>query len=144
MSSNHRITVSLPIHVYDQLVNAAAAREMSASYLVNQALKDFLPRLIPVEQLRLTRDEPVPEPYPPLTTHHQVASAWLDLNVSQRVRMLSLYGIETPKIYGYSGVGDDIAPSQRLADIIMNTGPQEAAQFVETCREWLNTDEEDD
>jgi hypothetical protein len=46
---------SLPVDLHDELRAAAKARGLSASYLVQKALEDYLPRLIPVEELALVR-----------------------------------------------------------------------------------------
>ena len=37
------------------IVKAAEERDLSINYLVNLAVRDFLPRLIPVEEIRWTR-----------------------------------------------------------------------------------------
>lgn len=44
--------------LYDALTLAAAERGLSINYLVNAAVRDFLPRLIPAEELSLTRKDP--------------------------------------------------------------------------------------
>ena len=41
--------------LHERLVFEAEAREVSINWLVNRAVADFLDRLIPVEELRLTR-----------------------------------------------------------------------------------------
>jgi hypothetical protein len=46
---------SLPIDLHDELRTAAKDRGLSASYLVEKALRDYLPRLIPVDELALVR-----------------------------------------------------------------------------------------
>jgi hypothetical protein len=51
---------SLPVDLHDELRAAAKARGLSASYLVQKALEDYLPRLIPVEELALVRPVPLP------------------------------------------------------------------------------------
>lgn len=46
---------SLPVDLHNELREAAKARGVSASYLVQKAVEDYLPRLIPVEELTLVR-----------------------------------------------------------------------------------------
>jgi hypothetical protein len=46
---------SLPTDLHTALREAAKARGVSASYLVQKAVEDYLPRLIPVEELTLVR-----------------------------------------------------------------------------------------
>lgn len=46
---------SLPFALHDKLREEAKARGLSASYLVQKALEDYLPRLIPVDELALVR-----------------------------------------------------------------------------------------
>jgi predicted HicB family RNase H-like nuclease len=41
--------------IYEALSTAAEERGLSINRVVNEAVKDFLPRLIPVEEWRLTR-----------------------------------------------------------------------------------------
>ncbi len=41
--------------LHEALTNAAAERDISVNKLVNMAVADFLPRLIPVEELRWTK-----------------------------------------------------------------------------------------
>lgn len=41
--------------LHARLVQAASERGLSANYLVNVAIADFLDRLIPVEEIRWTR-----------------------------------------------------------------------------------------
>ena len=41
--------------VHEALVAAAEERGLSINYLVNEACKDFLPRLIPASEWKLTR-----------------------------------------------------------------------------------------
>ena len=43
----------LPPDLHAALTQAAAERDLSVNYLVVSALRDFLPRLIPVDQLTL-------------------------------------------------------------------------------------------
>lgn len=47
--------VRFPDDVHDQLVRAAEERDLSVNYLVVKAVQDFLPRLIPADELTLTR-----------------------------------------------------------------------------------------
>lgn len=55
--------IRLPDELLEQLRRAADERDLSMNYLVVKALQDFLPRLIPVSELRLTRDaEPRKQP----------------------------------------------------------------------------------
>ncbi len=46
---------SLPIALHAELRQAAKERGVSSSYLVELAVRDYLPRLIPVEELTLVR-----------------------------------------------------------------------------------------
>lgn len=46
---------SLPTDLHNELREAAKARGVSASYLVQKAVEDYLPRLIPVDELTLVR-----------------------------------------------------------------------------------------
>lgn len=46
---------SLPTDLHNELREAAKVRGVSASYLVQKAVEDYLPRLIPVEELTLVR-----------------------------------------------------------------------------------------
>ena len=41
---------------YEQLRVAADERGVSMNWLVNRAVQDFLPRLVPAHDLKLTRD----------------------------------------------------------------------------------------
>lgn len=53
------VGVRLPADLHAALVAAADERDLSVNYLVVAAVKDFLPRLIPVEEFSLTRkDQP--------------------------------------------------------------------------------------
>ncbi len=47
--------IRFPDELHDQLVRAADERDLSINYLVVKAVADFLPRLIPAEELTLTR-----------------------------------------------------------------------------------------
>lgn len=42
--------------LHERLTVAARERELSLNYLVNRAVEEFLDRLIPVDELRWTRD----------------------------------------------------------------------------------------
>jgi predicted transcriptional regulator len=42
--------------VYDRLVEAADERDVSINWLVNRAVADFLPRLLPLDEIRWTRE----------------------------------------------------------------------------------------
>lgn len=52
-----RITtaVRLPAPIHERLKEAAEERDLSVNYLVVKAVEEFLDRLIPAEELRLTR-----------------------------------------------------------------------------------------
>ena len=52
-----RVTTAIrvPERLHEQLVQAAQERDLSVNYLVVRAIEDFLERLIPAEELRLTR-----------------------------------------------------------------------------------------
>jgi len=41
--------------LHERLVAAAEERDLSVNWLVNKAVEDFLDRLIPADELRLTR-----------------------------------------------------------------------------------------
>ena len=47
--------IRFPEELHEQLVQAAEERDLSVNYLVVKAVQDFLPRLIPAEELTLTR-----------------------------------------------------------------------------------------
>jgi len=42
--------------VHDRLIAAAKERDLSVNFLVNRAIEQFLDRLIPVDEVRWTRD----------------------------------------------------------------------------------------
>ena len=44
--------------LHDALKAAAEEREVSVNFLINRAVEDFLPRLIPVEEIRWTKPTP--------------------------------------------------------------------------------------
>ena len=48
--------VRVPEKLHGRLTEAAAEREISVNYLVVRAVEDYLDRLIPADQLKLTRD----------------------------------------------------------------------------------------
>lgn len=50
--------VRLRPDLHEQIVKAAAEREVSVNWMVNRAIEDFLPRLIPIEEFTLTRSNP--------------------------------------------------------------------------------------
>jgi predicted HicB family RNase H-like nuclease len=47
--------IRFPVAVHEALAKAAADRDLSMNYLVVRAVEDFLPRLIPADELTLTR-----------------------------------------------------------------------------------------
>jgi len=54
----HTLTVTairFPVETHDRLVREADARDLSINFLVNRAVDEFLERLIPVEEMQLTR-----------------------------------------------------------------------------------------
>jgi predicted DNA-binding ribbon-helix-helix protein len=48
--------VRLPPPLYESLKAAAEDRDLSVNYLMTKAVEEFLERLIPADELRLTRD----------------------------------------------------------------------------------------
>ena len=48
--------VRFPEELYERLRMAAQERDFSVNFMVVKAVEDFLDRLIPADQLRLTRD----------------------------------------------------------------------------------------
>ena len=48
--------VRFPEAVHEQLRAAAEERELSINFLVVKAVEDFLRRLLPADEVRLTRD----------------------------------------------------------------------------------------
>lgn len=48
--------IKFPPELHARLKEAAAERNHSINFMVVKACEDFLPRLKPVEELRLTRD----------------------------------------------------------------------------------------
>jgi predicted transcriptional regulator len=49
--------VRFPPELLARLQQAAAERDLSANYLVNRAVEEFLDRLIPVDEIRWTRED---------------------------------------------------------------------------------------
>ena len=47
--------IRFPDYLHDELVQAAEERDVSINWLVNRAVADFLPRLIPANELQWTR-----------------------------------------------------------------------------------------
>ncbi len=47
--------IRFPEELHDELVRAAAERNLSVNFLVTEAVRDFLPRLIPAEEFTLAR-----------------------------------------------------------------------------------------
>lgn len=54
-ASRTTTAIRFPRELHDALAAAAAERDLSINYLVVQAVKDYLPRLIPIEEWGLTR-----------------------------------------------------------------------------------------
>ncbi len=50
--------VRIPVSIYERLEAEADQRSLSINFLMEKAVEDLLDRLIPVEELRLTRDGP--------------------------------------------------------------------------------------
>ena len=59
--------------LHDALKAAAEEREVSINFLINRAVEDFLPRLIPVDEIRWTKPtlENVDSPIPPTTKEEE-------------------------------------------------------------------------
>jgi hypothetical protein len=57
MAAKSRTTTAIrfPEELHEQLRIAAEERDLSINYLVVKAVEDFLPRLVPSEEFRLTR-----------------------------------------------------------------------------------------
>lgn len=47
----------LPLDLNDQLEQAAIERDVSKNWLIVRALRDFLPRLVPVDEIEWTRKD---------------------------------------------------------------------------------------
>lgn len=56
--------IRFPEEVHERLRDAADERDLSINWLVVKAVEDFLDRLIPVDELRLTRDAPSTKEHP--------------------------------------------------------------------------------
>lgn len=54
----YNTAIRFPPDVHANLKRAAEERGLSINYLVVAAVRDFLPRLIPATELRLTREHP--------------------------------------------------------------------------------------
>lgn len=63
-----RVTTAIrfPPDVLERLREEADVRGVSINWLVSRAIEEFLPRLVPVDELRLTRDTPPRPPSPPV------------------------------------------------------------------------------
>ena len=48
--------IRFPEHLHERLRTAADERDLSVNFLVVKAVEEFLDRLIPAHELRLTRD----------------------------------------------------------------------------------------
>lgn len=57
MHKEKRVTTAIrvPERLHAQLSRAAEERDLSVNYLVVRAIEDFLERLIPADELKLTR-----------------------------------------------------------------------------------------
>ncbi len=53
----NRVTTAIrvPERLHSKLARAAEERDLSVNYLVVRAIEDFMDRLIPAEELKLTR-----------------------------------------------------------------------------------------
>jgi predicted HicB family RNase H-like nuclease len=47
--------VRFPEQLHEELVRAAEERDLSVNYIVVRAVQDFLPRLIPANEFKLTQ-----------------------------------------------------------------------------------------
>jgi predicted HicB family RNase H-like nuclease len=47
--------IRFPVELHEQLTEAAEVRGLTVNRLVVEAVQDFLPRLIPVDEWKLTR-----------------------------------------------------------------------------------------
>lgn len=56
-SDRRAISCRFSPDLYERLIAAAKERDVSAAWLVNRAVADYLPRLVPVDEIRWTRDE---------------------------------------------------------------------------------------
>lgn len=60
MTDRHTRTttaIRLKPELHQRVKAEAAARDLSVNYLVNRALEQFLDKLIPVDQMRWTRED---------------------------------------------------------------------------------------
>lgn len=48
--------IRLPVELHERLVQAASDRYLTVNYLVTAAVKEFLERLIPADEFKLTKD----------------------------------------------------------------------------------------
>lgn len=48
--------IRFPAELHEALRQAAEDRDVSINWLVNKAVQEFLPRLIPMDEWKLTRD----------------------------------------------------------------------------------------
>lgn len=53
----HGVSIRLPEDVHERLRVAAEERDLSMNYLAHRAIVQFLDRLIPVDEWKLTRDD---------------------------------------------------------------------------------------
>ena len=56
----YNTAIRFPAELHDQLVKAAAERDLSVNYLVVKAVEDFLARLIPIEEFTLVKQQYFP------------------------------------------------------------------------------------
>jgi predicted HicB family RNase H-like nuclease len=54
-STRKTTAVRLPESLHAELTKAAEERDVSVNWLVVRAIEDFLPRLLPVDEIRWTR-----------------------------------------------------------------------------------------
>jgi predicted transcriptional regulator len=54
MTKRTATAIRFPPELHAQLAAAAAERQVSMNFLVNRAVADFIPRLIPVDELEWT------------------------------------------------------------------------------------------
>lgn len=52
----HSFNIRVPKALHAELAAAAEARGVSVNYLSKRAIRDFLDRLVPVDEIVLTRD----------------------------------------------------------------------------------------
>ena len=51
------INLRLPVDLHDEFAAAAAERDLPFNWLAVRALREFLERLVPADEWRLTRDD---------------------------------------------------------------------------------------